>query len=367
MKVLKLATLACLTLPQFVYAKHAIVDGNHALQIGGQLATALNAGVVQNALTSYSEKKFNEVSVNTANIHVSGSIAEKFIYRLRLKFAPQETGDENVSASGAKTHSTYNMIDYAMAGYVFAPELTVLMGKVDVGGGFDFQSSAMSPLTFAQDADVFYGSGTANGIRAFGTFLETVDWAISAANSFDTNGTSKYEGSNDNRSMDYMLTVAHHSKEAADAEGYQAAGDFKHYVSFDYAQLDNSKTNHRNIYAATGFFSLRNAILHVAGTTETTKQRHDDFWTVGAGYLFDKTWRPGVTVSSVRSPTVTGDRGTHYIYAANVTMFHNDNTWRNYFEVSAIAKSDEAKKNVKAMGEKDVIPWKASVGITLNF
>jgi len=367
MKNLKMIALACLALPALASAKHVIADGKNSLEVNGQLGTAFETGVKQDTTTSYKNTKYNGVVINTANIAFSGAIDEQFVYRFRLRMK-QENSSKPTDTTANHTHSAYNMVDYALAGYSFMPQLTVVMGKVDVGGGFDYQSSIMSPLTFAQDADVFFGMGTANGVRAFGTFMEMIEWSLTAVNSYDYNGTSKFEAANDNRSMDYVASIGHHSKDAADAEGYNATGDFKHAITLDYAQLDNGKTpNHRKIYAANGFFSYQNAILHTAMTTETTKQRHDDFWTVGAGYLFNKTFRPALTVSSVRSFSVTGDKGTHRIFAANLTRFHADNKWRSYAEVSMTSKSSEAKLAASAAAYKNVTPWKASVGMTVNF
>lgn len=356
-RILLTGLVGCFIMPA-VFATHVIVDGKNNLQINGQIATALEMGTKQDAETSYAQKKLNEVKINTANLSFQGTIEENLVYRLRLRFAPQTTE--------ATSRSTYSMIDYALAGYSFMPELTVVMGKVDVGGGFDYQSSAMSPLTFAQDLDYFFGSGTANGVRAFGTVFETIDWSLTAVNGFDVNGTTKYQASNDNNSFDYVAMIAHHSKDAADAEGYNAEGDFKHYVSFDYARLNNGKEPHRSIIATTGFFSYQNAILHAAQTTEVTPNRKDDFWTLGAGYLINKTWRPSVTYSTVRSESLLYVKGKHSVLAANLTNFHANNKWRNYFEISTTSKSDEAKRAVTAASHKDEKVWKASIGLTVN-
>lgn len=357
MKVLKLATLACLALPAFAHADYTIQDGKNVMKIGGQLRTQYATGLDQDVLTNNEAKRFNEVTVETANLHFSGAINERLVYKMRLKLAPQTTGAEETNVSGDKVHNTYNMVDYALAGYTFMPELTVVMGKVAWGIGFDNQSSAMSPLSFAQDKDYFVSSGTTNGLSAFGTIAEMIDWNLTAANSFNSQ-----EAKNSNRSMDYSATVACHSKDAADAEGYNVGGDFKHYVALDYAQMNRDGQN-RKAYAGSAFLSYQNAIIHTGVTTETTPGRKDDFWTVGAGYLYNKTWRPAVTYSSVRSKDLLNVKGAHKVVAVNLTQFHDDNKWRSYVEFSTTKKSDEAKA---ASVGKDETPWKVSLGLTLN-
>ncbi len=362
MKAVKLATLACLALPAIASADYTIQDGKNVMKIGGQLRSEFATGLNQDSTTSNKAQRYSQVTVNTANLHFAGAINEKLVYKMRLKLAPQTTGAEETNLSGEKVHNTYNMIDYAYAGYQFMPQLTVAIGKVAWGAGFDNQSSAMSPLTFAQDADVFLGSGSTNGIIGYGAITENIDWTFTAANSFGSQSNT-----NANRSMDYVVTLAHHTKDAADAEGYNAGGDFKSYVAVDYAQVNRDQTTsgkeNRKIFAAAGFFSMQNAIVHAGATSESTAGRKDDVWTLGAGYLFDKTWRPAVTYTSVNSENVMGVKGRHGIAAVNLTQFHDDNKWRNYVEFSTIQKSDEAK--AAAVGKKET-PWKVSVGLTVN-
>ncbi len=353
-----------LALSSSAFAEYTIAEGKNVLKIAGQLGTSFDMGRKQDFSSNYgnlTDNQFSSVAVNTANISFSGAIEERFVFKMRMKMAPEKSQDV--------TRSTYGMIDYALAGYTFLPELTVIMGKVDVGGGFDYQSSSMSPLTFAQDVDWFFGSGSANGVKAFGTVLGMIDWSVTAVNRFDLPQDSKYDSANDNRSMDYVATLAFHpvdSKNVADAEGYNAEGGFKHFVAVDYAQLDNGKNPHRKIAAMSGFFSFNNMIAHLGATTESTKNRHDDFWTVGAGYLWNKTWRPGVSVSSLRSETLNAVKGKHTVCAVNLTQFHDNNRWRNYIEFQTTAKSDEAKAAIKALDLKDKTPWKLSLGLTLN-
>ena len=360
MKAIKLATLACLALPAIASADYQIKDGNNVMNIGGQLRTEFHTGINQSGYTSNTAQRFSEVTVNTANVHFAGAINEKLIYKMRLKLAPQNTSNEIDTSDTSGTHhahGTYDMVDYALAGYSFMPELNVVMGKIAWGIGFDNQSSAMSPLSMAQDRDYFVSSGTTNGIVAYGTLMETIDWNITAANQF-----ASQSGNNDNRSMDYSVTLAHHGKEAADAEGYNVAGDFKHYVAVDYAQMFQNGDN-RKAFAATGFFSYQNYVLHTGATVENTVGKKDDFWTVGAGYLFNKTWRPSVTYTSARSNTANGNIGRHGYAAVNLTQFHDDNRWRNYFEFSTIQRSDEAK--AASVGKKET-PWQVAVGLTVN-
>lgn len=357
MKAVKLATLACLALPAIASADYTIQDGKNVMKIGGQLRTEFHTGLNQNGYTSDKAQRFSEVTVNTANIHFAGAINEKLVYKMRLKLAPQNTGAEETTLSGDKVHNTYNIVDYAMAGYSFMPEATVVIGKVAWGIGFDNQSSGMSPLSFTQDKDFFVSSGTTNGVVAYGTLMETIDWNVTAANSFGSQS-----GSNDNRSMDYSVTLAHHGKDAADAEGYNVGGDFKHYVVLDYAQMFQNGEN-RKAFAASGFFSYQNMVFHTGATIENTVGQKDDFWTAGAGYLFDKTWRPSITYTSVRSETANGNIGRHGYAAVNLTQFHDDNKWRNYIEFSTIQRSDEAKN--ASVGKKET-PWQVAAGLTVN-
>ncbi len=368
MKAVKLATLACLALPAIASADYTIQDGKNVMKIGGQLRSEFATGLNQN--TGETSTKYSTVSVNTANLHFAGAINEKLVYKMRLKLAPQNTATTDTTTAGTDhNHGTYNMIDYAFAGYQFMPQLTVAIGKVAWGAGFDNQSSAMSPLSFAQDADYFLSSGSTNGIIAYGTLTENIDWTATAANSF-----GDQTGSNANRSMDYVVTLAHHTKDAADAEGYNAEGDFKSYVAVDYAQLNRDGEN-KKVFAAAGFFSYQNAIVHTGATVENTVGSKDDFWTIGAGYLFNKTWRPSLTYSSLRSTTgiqntgldtAAAAKGRYDIIAVNLTQFHDDNKWRSYVEFSTVQKSDEAEKANKAANIKDESPWKLSAGITVN-
>ncbi len=367
MKTVKLVTLACLALPALASADYIIQDGKNVMTIGGQLRSEFTTGRFQ---VDGAPSRFSEVNVNTANLHFGGTINEKIVYKMRLKLAPQNTETTDTATSGTDhDHNTYNMIDYAYAGYQFMPQLTVMIGKVPWGVGFDNQSSAMSPLSFSQDLDLFIGSGTTNGILATGALTDNIDWVATAANSIEDTQAH----SNDNRSMDYVFTLAHHTKDAADAEGYNAEGDFKSYVAVDFAKINRNDGENRKIYAATGFFSYQNMILHTAATVENTVGRKDDFWTVGAGYLFNKTWRPAITYSSVRSTAAMdaafGDpaaTGRNAMIAANLTQFHDDNKWRSYVELSTLTKSDDVKKNNTDAQIKNETSWAVSVGLTVN-